>query len=202
MCTVLRTIRKDKLEHQILDALRQRMMDPEIYRAFAAEFTAEWNRLQAESSGDQVAKQSELGRARGQLERLVDAIANGTPIDALQTRMTTLEARRLALEAELAQAVAPVLALHPNLPNVYRARVEQLAVKIEAHDGAEAGALIRGMTESVLLFKADGGFQIEVRGELANILGLAAGGPRKAEVLHEQVKMVAGVGFEPTTFRL
>ena len=202
VCTVLRTIRKDVLESTVLDALRERMMIPEIYRVFAIEFTAEWNRLQAEASGDQAAKQSELDRVRNQLERLVDAIANGTPIGALQSRMTTLEARRLALEAELAQAIVPAPRLHPNLPEVYRIRLEQLAATLEADTADEARELIRSLVDSVLVHAEVEGFRIEVRGELANILSLAAGSPRKAEMMCEQIKVVAGVGFEPTTFRL
>ena len=53
----------------------------------------------------------------------------------------------------------------------------------------------------------NGRLMVEVRGELAAILrlsGLAnekapAGGP---ELLAEQIKMVAGAGFEPAAFRL
>jgi site-specific DNA recombinase len=52
----------------------------------------------------------------------------------------------------------------------------------------------------------NGELQIELRGALAGILGLAAnnkkpGGLTAAE-LAAQIKVVAGVGFEPTTFRL
>ena len=129
-------------------------------------------------------------------------MVNGTPVGALNARMATLEARRIALEAELASAKAPAPALHPNLADIYRARMEQLAATLEAEDGAEARALVRGLVERVELHETADGFRIEVRGELANILGLAAGGPRQAEVLGQQIKMVAGVGFEPTTFRL
>ena len=201
-CTVLRTIRKDVLEESVIGALRQRMMAPEVYQAFAQEFTAEWNRLQAEASGDQSAKRAELARIRQQLERLVDALANGTPICALNLRMATLEARRIALEAELASANAPAPALHPNLVDIYRGRMEQLAATLEDQDGAEARTLVRGLVERVELHETADGFRIEVRGELANILGLATGGPRQGEVLGQQIKLVAGVGFEPTTFRL
>ncbi len=201
-CTVLRTIRKDALEEAVMGALRQHMMAPDVYQAFAKEFTAEWNRMQAEVSGDQAAKRTELDRVRQQLERLVDAIANGTPIGALQSRMTTLEARRIALEAELANATEPAPLLHPNLAEIYRARIEQLAATLEADDGEAARELVRTLVESIALHEAADGFRIEVRGELANILGLATGNPRKAEVMCEQIKMVAGVGFEPTTFRL
>ncbi len=95
-------------------------MDPEIYRAVSAE----WNRLQAEASGDQADKQAELDRTRKQLERLIDAIANGVSIAAIQARLTTFEARRIALEAELASATAAAPALRPSLPEIYRGHIE------------------------------------------------------------------------------
>ena len=139
-------------------------MAPAIYWAFANEFTVEWNRLQAEASGDQAAKQSELDRVRNQLECLVDAIATGTPIGALQSRMVTPEARRLTLEADLAQAITPAPRLHPDLPEVYRARIEHLATMLETEDAENARALVRNL----------------VHGDLASILSAAgAGSPTK-----------------------
>jgi hypothetical protein len=50
---------------------------------------------------------------------------------------------------------------------------------------------------------ADDGFAIELVGEIANMVRLSAG----AEIVGKEpyrssVKLVAGVGFEPTTFRL
>ena len=56
-----------------------------------------------------------------------------------------------------------------------------------------------------VLVPDDGNLRVEVRGELAAILALAAGSKKpglgdRADA--EQIKMVAGVGFEPTTFRL
>ena len=49
--------------------------------------------------------------------------------------------------------------------------------------------------------------QIDVRGELASILALAEGARRDkgagaTGALCAQIKMVAGTGFEPVTFRL
>ncbi len=50
--------------------------------------------------------------------------------------------------------------------------------------------------------------RIEVRGELGAILSLASGArtPKSAslvaDALVKQIKMVAGIGFEPMTFRL
>ena len=49
--------------------------------------------------------------------------------------------------------------------------------------------------------------RVEIRGELASILALAEGARRDkgagvTGALCAQVKMVAGIGFEPMTFRL
>jgi hypothetical protein len=44
-CTNRLTQRRDVLEEAVLRALRERLMDPELFRVFVLEFTAEWNRL-------------------------------------------------------------------------------------------------------------------------------------------------------------
>ena len=60
------------------------------------------------------------------------------------------------------------------------------------------------MIEEVRLVPINGTLAVELRGELAGILALAegakAGSP--ATDLSLQIKMVAGIGFEPMTFRL
>lgn len=112
-CTNLRTIRRDDLENTVLDALRERLMDPELFKAFAGAFVAEWNRLQAAMTADHEARRAEFDRVRRQIERLVDALADGTPAAAVRGRLTTLEARRIALEFELARPSPPAPACIP-----------------------------------------------------------------------------------------
>jgi len=51
----------------------------------------------------------------------------------------------------------------------------------------------------------DGELEIQLRGDLASILALSKTGENKAFSTKEkalQIKMVAGAGFEPATFRL
>ena len=70
----------------------------------------------------------------------------------------------------------------------------------------EAFELIRSLIEEIRLIPEDGRLRIELRGKLAGILALSAAGKKSGGLstarLTEQIKMVAGVGFEPTTFRL
>jgi len=66
--------------------------------------------------------------------------------------------------------------------------------------------MLRNLVGSVTLHPEGKTQRVEVRGELAAILGLAAGAHGKAaadpSALAEQIKMVAGAGFEPAAFRL
>ncbi len=59
------------------------------------------------------------------------------------------------------------------MADVYRSRLDQLASALEADEEGEARDLIRSLVESMHLHEEAAGFRIEVRGELANILGLA-----------------------------
>ncbi len=144
---------------------------------------------------------------RRPIERLVDAIRRWHPAGVVRDRLAALEQRRLVLEAEIASAVAPAPRLHLNLVDLYRSKVSALAEALSGEDGAEARTVIRSLVESVTLRPAEGTQRVEVRGELAAILALAGGATnvRSAAdpvVLAGQVKMVAGIGFEPMTFRL
>jgi site-specific DNA recombinase len=99
-CTNLRTIRRTDLEDRVLGALRERLMDPALFKVFAEAFTSEWNRLQGTQAATRSARADELRLVRERIERLVDAITEGTPAAAVRDRLESLEARRLALEAE------------------------------------------------------------------------------------------------------
>ncbi len=206
-CANRLAIRRDTLEATVLDGLRHRLMDPELFKAFAAEFTAEWNRQQAATAGTQDAQRAELLIVKRQIERLVTALMNGTPPAAVNQRLRTLEERRGTLEEELAMATAPAPRLHPNLAEVYRRKVAALVETLARDDAAEIREQVRGLIECIVLVPADGGLRVDVRGELATILMLASSGnkegaDREIDALCGQVKMVAGIGFEPMTFRL
>jgi site-specific DNA recombinase len=139
-----------------------------------------------------------LQRVRHQIERLVDAIAEGTPASAVRDHLATLEQRRLVLEAEVATATAPAPRLRPNLAEVYRRKLAALIEALGQEDGAEARELVRGLVEQVTLYPEGSSQRVEVRDELAAILSLAEGaqtakgGRGDATVLSEQIKMVAG----------
>lgn len=64
---------------------------------------------------------------------------------------------------------------------------------------------LRAVVEAVGLTPVDGRLAIELRGELAGILRVAGKVEQVADLAQKhalQIKVVAGAGFEPTTFRL
>jgi site-specific DNA recombinase len=201
------TIRRDALEATVVDGLRSQLMDPGLFKVFADEFTAEWNRLQAEAGANLSRLRSEKERVCRQIDRLVDALADGESAAPLTGRLRELEKRRLELERELKTAAAPAPRLHPNIAEVYRGKVAELHGALMAEDAGPARELIRGLVEAIVLIPENGRLRVEVRGELAAILRLSGCANEKApafgpELLAEQIKMVAGAGFEPAAFRL
>ena len=206
-CANRLTIRQDVVENRVLDALRTRLMDPDIYREFVAAFTEAWNRERAEAVAGLSSKQAEVSRIGGQMERLVDALADGAPAPAIKARMQALEERRERLEQEMAAAVEPAPRLHPNLAEVYRQRMSDLSELLRRDDHAEAREAVRELVEEIRLVPEEGALGIELRGELAAMLRLAdaSAAPNACDVLApfwSQIKRDAGTGFEPVTFRL
>ena len=207
VCDNRLTIRGDSLEATVMDGLRSRLMDPDLFKVFAQEFAAEWNRLQAQAGANIAHVRSERERVCRQIDRLVDALADGEPAARLKEKLRELERRRLDLEDKLKTAAAPAPRLHPNIAEVYRRKVEELHNALRAEDAGPARELIRGLVEAIVLLPEDGKLHVEVRGELAAILRLSRPPNAKApagapELLAEQIKMVAGAGFEPAAFRL
>ena len=222
-CGNLRTIRRAELKDRALHALRSRLMDPVLYRAFAEAFVAEWNHSQDDVAAERAANEAELRRAQQQIERLVDAIVNGTPAAAVNIRLQQLETRRLQLEAELSQAAPEVPRLHPALPELCRTKVANLVLALDGDDAAAARELVRGLIEHITLHPEADGYRVEVQGELASILALAGGGisgngatatlsggthdhgpgvSAGASSLAVQMKLVAGTGCHLSRTRL
>jgi site-specific DNA recombinase len=201
-------IRQDILERILLDGLRSRLMQPDLFSAFCKEFYREVNRLRMEENGAAQAKCAELDKIGRRICRIVELITeDDAPLRALKQELVTLEARQLTLQQEIAASETPAPLIHPNLAEIYRQRVERLREALNDPTTLdEAFELTRSLIDEIRLVPEDGRLRVELHGELAGILTLSAVGKKPAGFsavrLAEQIKMVAGVGFEPTTFRL
>jgi len=209
VCGNRRGIRREVLEAIILDALRSRLMRPDLVAEFAEAYQQEVNRQRAGADATRERMARELAQVERKLAGLIDAIANGLRSPALQETLDDLEQRRAELADRLTTTSASLPRLHPNLAEVYRRKVTELGALLrDPHSGAEALDILRSLVDRVTLTPADDHFEIELEGALAGMLALAhngnagPGGVAVSDAFRRSVKVVAGAGFEPATFRL
>jgi hypothetical protein len=194
-CANRGSVRRAPLEELILGGLRQRLMAPELVEEFVAAYHADVNRARRDETAARAGKERELAEVRRRLDKLIEALIEGYRADGLQQRLDDLEARKVALEQELAADPPPPVRLHPNLAQVYPAKVERLH---EAFTDPglrdEALGILRGLIERVVVHPGEDGPQIELVGEIVRMveLGLNA---KQAALPGEaacSVKVVAG----------
>ena len=102
-----------------------------------------------------------------------------------------------------------MLRLHTKLPELYRSKVGRLAEALNAPDTvAEAAEIMRGLIDRIILTPQGDALRAELHGDLAVLARFAQGKEGRAESTGDsgdsalRLSVVAGVGFEPTTFRL
>ncbi|WP_330220246.1 MULTISPECIES: recombinase family protein [unclassified Sulfitobacter] len=231
-CESKRTIRRDVLEASVLNGLQHRLMDDKLLAVFCEEYTRHMNALRMAESGNRAKDEARLQKVIRELDRMIDAICDGVPAERVKDRMIALEAERAEIEKRLeAEPKEEKPLLHPSMGERYRQGVmrlrESLADKNAQHEAVE---ILRGLIDRIVLHPSSdeaSGFVMDIEGDLAGILSLcqtskkAAGlspddlmqiklvaGARSGHDLPAeddsggQMKLVAGVGFEPTTFRL
>jgi len=116
-------------------------------------------------------------------------------------RLYELETREQVVKSQLALANGPDdIELHPLAAESYAAKVAEIHAALARGDAAghEAIALVRELVTRVRVTSTcrRQPVGLEIAGDLARLLNVNEKGPTG------MAKMVAGVGFEPTTFRL
>src|SRR5260370_4972525 len=113
---------------------------------------------------------------------------------SLQTRLDELEARKVALQREVAAAPTSAPRLHPNLAEVYRRKVENLQEALrDPSTHNEALGILRGLVDRVVVTPSERGFTIELIGAIAHMIKLSAGSESLTkEPYLSSVKVVSG----------
>jgi len=156
------------------------------------EFHREVNRQRAEQDGHRDRTARELEKAEREVRRLIEAIKSGVPGAAVKDEITALEARRVELLARFKAAPPALPRLHPNLAELYRQKVMNLAEALNEEDTRlEAAECLRELIEEIRLVPKSGKLQVELYGELAALLNLANKHPRSKET-GVQITLVAG----------
>jgi DNA invertase Pin-like site-specific DNA recombinase len=200
-CDNLLAVRRDHLEATVLDGLKHQLMHPELVTAFIDEFRREINRQRTEQDSTRERTKRDLERTEREIRRVIEAIKAGVPGAAVKDEMAVLEARRVELYTQLEAAPPSMPRLHPNLAELYRSKVTNLAEALnDERTRLEAAECIRELIEEIRLVPENGKLRVELYGELAALINLANEHPRSKET-GVQITLVAGVGFETTTLR-
>ena len=194
-CDNLLTVRRDDLEAKVLDGLRDQLMHPELVTTFIDEFHREVNRQSAEQGARRDRTARELEKTEREIRRVIEAIKAGVPGVAVKDEMANLETQRIGLLGQFENAPPPMPRLHPNLAEVYRQKVMNLAEALnDSHTRLEAAECLRELIEEIRLVPENGKLRVELYGELAALINLASEHPR-SKGTGVQVTLVAGTGF-------
>ena len=198
-------IRREVLEATVFNGLKRHLMDPALFKEFADDFYKEVNRLRIAEAAQTERARADLEAVERKLRKIVEAISDGVPARTLKDELLRLETHRDELEKQLISAPELKPLIHPNLAEIYRRKVEELQPALLSDDRRfEAAEIIRGLVDQIVLTPDNGDLRIDLKGDLAAILAISAGSkkPEAVGLGSEQIKMVAGAGFEPATFRL
>lgn len=214
-CSNLLTIKRSEVEAAVLNGLKSHLMDERLCAVFCEEYTAHMNRLRMEANASLDGYKAELAKIGREVDRFLDAISGGLPVAQVKDRMIALENRKTELKGLIERSREQPVLLHPNMSRHYRAQVGELIAALNDDTRrSEATALIRTLVDRIVLRPEQGEsgwhLAIDLEGDLAGILQLAAKGKKpsgqgvKTQLIDsvEEIKLVAGAGFEPATFRL
>ncbi|TCM14212.1 DNA invertase Pin-like site-specific DNA recombinase [Novosphingobium sp. PhB165] len=207
-CDNRRSIRRDRLEDRVIHALRHHLMDPALFAEFCEEFTQEMNRLRKNAGKATEAARAEVSKIDRDLDKLVDMILAGGNADKINQRMLKMEARKRDLEAQVSQAQEPPPQLHPSMAHHYRAQLDNLTRTLSSKDECNrliATEIIRSLIDRIILIPEGDGLIVDVHGDLASILTIAAERKKPAKKQagssgssgsgnDRQFRMVAGAG--------
>jgi site-specific DNA recombinase len=203
------------IEARVLAGLKEKLLEPSLVAAFVEEFERELKVAQRQAAGTTRELRARLQACERQIANIVTVVTEGRSNPALLKRLDQLEAELSGLKGQLAavptQAAGEVVRF-PTGAEIYRSKVETLEIALQ--DDAirpEAIEILRSMMERVVVPRKDGAPRVELHGDIARLITVdrpmgtaatktehAASGGAARPVL----SVVAGVGFEPTTFRL
>ena len=177
-CTNKTTMKAADIENLVLDGLQDRLLEPNLIETFLQEYHSELQRLQTEARRRVRSVERDRLDLQRQIDRLVDAIAEGTvdDIGAVGAKLRELEGRLAALQP-VSQPGPVTIDLHPKAVEVYKRKVADLATALQAEDllRDDAANALRGLVDRIVAYPSGkrGAFEIELHGQLAAALNLA-----------------------------
>ncbi len=200
------SVRKGALEKAVLSILQGDLLKPDLAELFVAEFKREMARLARDDE-----RQADDGKERlSELDAQIETLARNMLVSAasptLHRMLAELEQERTTLKARHApaQSVIAEILPHPTLLKLFEEKVARLRGALnDEMIATQAASTLSSLIESVTIYPGAEP-QAEVAADVGRLIAFAANeNTRPGGCLDGSSTMVvAGVGFEPTTFRL
>ena len=207
--------------------MQTHLMSKEHCEVFCREYTEHINTLRQQNNAAYARYEKELRKLERQTRRIVDAVKDGYATPTMKHELDQIVEREAELKLLLEDSAEAPVVLHPAMADRFREEVNNLVESLNDETRrTESATLLRRLIDKIVLKPdPDGeGLLIDLHGHLAGILGMAATSDKSltkkaysgsqdkmvagvladldTPVEQDGVKMVAGAGFEPATFRL
>ncbi|MCF6216193.1 MAG: recombinase family protein [Emcibacter sp.] len=198
-------IKHDRLETVILNGLKHHLIKPEYFKSFCEEFTEELKRLHYEQTHKISDQKREHDQITKDLTMLLNALKGGSSADIIVDEMRRLELRQKELAKHIETADQPIPLIHPKMADLYHERLQELYLSLqEPETRNQAMEIIRSLIDYIELVPVGGELKARIHGDIAGLFNFMSHEktPTASADRGVSFEMVAGVGFEPTTFRL
>ncbi len=222
VCSNKKTIKREKIEALVLNALKTHLMRDDLVKIFCAEYTKHFNKLQSQQDQTLKGYKSEASKLTTEHANIVQAIKDGMPADLLKDDLLAVTERLEKLSIRLKAKPTSEPLLHPAMAQRYRKSINDLTHLLNQENvRSEAHIHLRGLIEKITLTPHPDSeeLSIDLYGSLAGILKIASQEnamnndisikKRLRQIAvndnhstEPSIELVAGAGFEPTTFGL
>jgi len=203
-CPAPKTFYLDRIEAAVVDTLRQHLRAPELLAEYVKTYNETRLELAREARRSRSTLERRIAALDGECHRMTELLVTRVGDESrLGARLNAKEAELKALKRELALEPEPidVVALHPEALAAYERSLHNLQRELNDSGtlNAKLAGCIRELVQTITVAPdADrrGGILLSIQGKLRALIGDCAPTPEVWGTL------VAGAGFEPTTFRL
>ena len=202
-------IKASEIEDRVLGGLKDILLGNEaLIDTFVAEFKAEIARLRKQRGTRARQSQKDMNKVNAAIKRCLKYVTEGDGDPGLvRDELRALEQQKKDLDRAIKTSHdETAIEAHPNIADLYRKKVMELQTLLsDEKSRPQAMEIIRSMIDRIEVRAGEerGKAEVILVGALAQILTFTQQNKTAASNGSDgRVLMVAGVGFEPTTFRL
>ena len=199
------SIRRDEIEEAALSCIEKHLLDPKLIELFVSEVHRQTELQNRSADINDNRNAARLKEIEEQIATLANNMLVSSASPTLHKMLADLEQEKRLLETEKPTASSKVKILpHPVLVERFRAKVKNLRAALEDETiRLQAVEVIGALIHSVTIYPGEAP-QGEISANVVDLASYAASLDNADWVVRREcsVMVVAGVGFEPTTFRL